>query len=184
MRSLQNYICKCFFLFTLGIVSSSSLWSIDIITQAQTVTASDGTMVAVWEVDDGISSIIEGATFDGISWSAPFQISVFGETSMGPKIQINSLGNVVVGWTVIDAVNEIIVLKAATKLLGFAFTAPLTVSTSATAGVIDFTLFVDSVGPSGNISAVWNSVDTTPTYKTMFSQSPFGGAWSAPIQLR
>lgn len=186
MISIKKYSWP-FSLILLGTCSLSTLHAVPqtgVIGTTQVAMSGDGTIiVAVWERnDDDVMTIEVTDSFLGI-WSSAITLSTPGERSSAPKLYMTDIGNAVVGWIAVDSsFGNMTVLKAATKLAGGAWSAPITIS-SGTNLITNFQFKVSPVS-AGVVTAVWTEIDTTTNkHSVRTATTPFGGNWGAPKKL-
>jgi len=186
MRSLQHWMSQYVTLFLLSVCLYSTVWAGDQIDAVQVVVASDGSKVAVWEVNDGSVISIQGSNYDPVDdvWSTPVTISTDGESSFTPKLYINALNNVVVGWWAVDTTCKVYRLKTAMQLAGASWSKPSVLS-GICEQVRSFQLQVDQLGKIGMVTAIYSSVNIEDSVDSVWvSTASFGGSWSDAVKIR
>ena len=182
---MQRWHKLVMFVFVMFFCSTAWAYAEDVYDLPQIVKASDGSMIAVWQLnDDGMFSIL-AATYNPLTttWGAPTTISTANESSFGPRVYMNGLDNVVVGYTAINTTTGTYNLKVAMKLFGSSWGTPATVC-AATHHVQSFSLKVDESGTYGTVTATWVKGCPATGPGVFVSTAAFGGNWDTPTQIQ
>lgn len=143
-----------------------------------------GNAVAVWEENDGSSSVVKASLlpFDGI-WSIPIEISAhsnhanqFVQISMNPEIAMAPSGYAVVIWQKNDDDSQSIIQSTALQF-GEDWSSPIDISQSLFGPFHHI-----SIDSSGNAVAIWIDSNQEKTM-TQVATLPHKGKWSIPITL-
>ncbi len=133
----------------------------------------DGSAIAVWQIDDGATNVIQAATRPpGGSFGTPFNLSEPTENAVNPNVAIGSDGSAAVTWLRVDTTN--LIVRAMTRPPGGSFGEPVDLSE---AGQDAFGPRI-GVGPDGTITAVW-SRNSIIQASTRLPGSSFG----APVDI-
>lgn len=136
-----------------------------------------GYAVAIWERFVDSCFAVEASTFQfGESWSAPIVVSTPESDAFQPDVAIDSDGNIIAVFG--QCSGSDIYVQAAQLPFGGSWTSPSTLS-PAGAFSFDPNVVIDGFG---NAYAVW---DRDNGYDVVVQTSilPFGGEWSAPVDL-
>lgn len=110
------------------------------------------------------------------SWSPPVDLSAPGEDALAYDVAVDLNGNSTVDWMRFDGSNYII--QASTSSFGGGWSAPVDLSASG-----EDAFFPKVVADSqGNATAIWARSNGT-NFIAQSSSLPFGGSWSAPVDL-
>lgn len=137
-----------------------------------------GNAIAVWQLKEGTSTIIQSATkLAGKNWSQPLNITnpdVWGLGHIDPQLSIDSNGHAIAVWT-----NESTrTIQSSTKHFKDKWSMPVDLS-EADAQVCHPQIIVDS---QGNATAIW-SRNNGLNYIIQSASKPINRAWSRPVDL-
>jgi ABC-type phosphate transport system substrate-binding protein len=136
-----------------------------------------GDAVAVWQHDNGPSSVIQTASRPaGGAWSAPAGLSLPVSDVGDSQVVVDPAGDAVAIWTIFNGANYII--QTASRPAGGAWSAPVGLSSAGqNAGGVRA-----AINGSGDVVATWIRFDG-PDDIVQTASRPAGGAWSAPVDL-
>jgi hypothetical protein len=136
-----------------------------------------GNAIAVWARYNSTGGIIQASTktLNG-TWSTPIDLSAAGQLAPSPQIAIDSLGNAIAVWTIVNGTYTTI--QASTKTLNGTWSTPTDLS--AAGGIASAPqIAIDSLG---NAIAVWTRNSSTGGI-IQASTKTLNGSWSTPTDL-
>ncbi len=139
-----------------------------------------GNAIAVWTRFNGTNYIVQGAVRQAGSgvWQAPVDLSVAGQSAVGPQVAVDPQGNAVAVWIRFSGTHEV-VQSAVRPAANGVWQAPVDVSvTGADAATPQV-----GVDPQGNAVAVW-ARSNGPNFIVQGAVRPAGsGVWQIPVDL-
>lgn len=138
-----------------------------------------GNVVAVWQGIGNNSCICSAILPYGGSWSTPVEISTTGVESTNPIIAVNSAGNAVAVWMVIDPAVDYRRIESAQLPFGGSWSTPVIVSELGDNALKDYQLILND---TGYIELLWSGAESgsTVVHSTI---GTFGGSWSTPVPI-
>lgn len=136
------------------------------------------TAIAVWQEFDGSNTVICASEYQLIGgWSTPITLSASGSDAGSPQIAMTTLGDAVATWQIVDPINSVTIIQAASfsTLTGWGSTVDLSSSPddSYSARV--------SMNDSNNAVATWHTVSGS---NILVKASIFSsGSWSTPVEI-
>jgi len=144
---------------------------------AQIAVSPAGRYVATWRRGAFPNYVVQASTStDGLSWTAPVDVSVSGALFEGPQIGVDPLGNFVITWSRSDGAN--LRIQTSTASNGTAWSAPATISPALEEGTYPHV----AANSSGRFVVAWSQNEAL-VKKIKASTSTDGLNWSAPSDL-
>ena len=121
------------------------------------------------------AGVVKAATRPaGGTWGAPVDLTSATVVSFAPRILVDAAGNATAVW--LEQTSGTIAVRAATRLVGGAWSFPVTVVGSGVSGMDA------AVSPTGTVAVIWRHNDGG-TYRMRSATKPPGGSWTAPVFL-
>ena len=136
-----------------------------------------GDATAIWRRSNGTNYIVQSATRPaGSTWQAPVDLSVAGQSALGPRVAVDSQGDATAVWQRPNGANSIV--QAALRPAGGVWQAPVDVSVGGQ-DAFDPEVVLDAQGVA---TAVWDRFNGS-NYIVQSAIRPAGGVWQAPVDL-
>ena len=147
---------------------------------AQLTAASDNTLTAIWQRDNGSSYIIQTSTSTnhGATWTAPVDLSAVGQDASGAQITVAPDNTLTAVWRRFNGSNNIIQTSTSTNH-GATWTAPVDLSAVGR----DAVLAQITAAPDNTLTAVWQRSDGSNFIIQTSTSTNHGATWTAPVNL-